>query len=483
MAEGMSRGELVDLVVAQSAAIVELSALWAQALERIAGLEERLAQNSGNSGKSSSGDPAAERQRQADERAEKNNKPGGQKRWAGKQRGSTGHGLAMTDTPDTVVDHHPESCGGCGMSLSAQGDGYERRQLIDLPEIGPTVAEHRVHHHHCDRCGMTTTGEFPAHVRSGVSYGPRVRAYVAYLLARQHIPHRRVAETMADLFGLKISTGTIDSIYSEANRRLKPFITALVILLRSLPVLHADETTDRVGTQTAWMHVASTSTYTLIHASMTRGYEAIRDAGVLIGYRGVIVHDRLTLYWKLKCAKHGLCGAHLLRDLADVAQVATQTAWAGGLARLLVDINTACDQARALGHKAVAPNMRHSFAARYDTLVADGLAANPDPGRKRDRLERRSYNLASAFWTHRAEILRYMNNLNVSFTNNQAERDLRPTKLHRKISGCFRSQTSAQRYTTLRSYLSTTHKNNITTINALTLLYTGNPWMPPTPTN
>ena len=58
---------------------------------------------------------------------------------------------------------------------------------------------------------------------------------MAYLLGRQHIPNRRVAEAMADLFGLEISTGAVDSIYAEAGRRLKGFIVALVALLKEPP--------------------------------------------------------------------------------------------------------------------------------------------------------------------------------------------------------------------------------------------------------
>jgi transposase len=97
-----------------------------------------------------------------------------------------------------------------------------------------------------------------------VSYGPRVRAIVVYLLARQHVPVQRTAEAMADLFGVPISTGTVDAIYNDASRRLVGFIAALVGRLRSLPVLHADETTDRIGTATCWMHVVSTGLFTLI---------------------------------------------------------------------------------------------------------------------------------------------------------------------------------------------------------------------------
>jgi len=123
-------------------------------------------------------------------------------------------------------------------------------------------------------------------------------------------PCRRVAEAASDLFGIKISTGTVDAIYAEAGRRLASFVTALVAVLRSLPMIHADETTDRIATLNCWMHVVSTARYTLIHASATRGWEAVKQAGVLLGYRGVVIYDRLALYWKLETAKHGICGAH-----------------------------------------------------------------------------------------------------------------------------------------------------------------------------
>ena len=472
----------LEALVAKQAKLIEAQQ---QAIERleaeVAELRRQLGQNSGNSGTPPSRDPATERKRQAEERQRRAEAKGaGTKRQRGKQRGTKGKGLEVSATPDAVVDHRPDRCQGCGAQFGHDADSsFAARQVIELPEVRPVVTEHRAHACRCS-CGHLTRAPFPHGVAAPVAYGPRVRAVVAYLLARQHLPTRRVAEAMADLFGLEISTGAVDSVYAEASRRLRSFITALVALLRRQPVLHADETTDRIGTATVWLHVVSTGLYTLIHASTTRGGDAIDEAGVLRGYRGVVVHDRLAMYWKLK-AKHGLCGAHLLRDLADVAAVATQTAWASGLAALLVEISAACDEARQRGLKRLAPARQRSFAARYDALVADGRAANPDPAprRKRDALQRRSHNLVTAFATHRRHVLRFMYDLRVGFTNNQAERDLRPTKLHRKISGCFRSQHGAERFAALRSYLSTTRKNDVPAIDALTRLFNGDPWMPP----
>ena len=112
------------------------------------------------------------------------------------------------------------------------------------------VTEHRAHS--CRRrCGHVSVSAFPEAVRAPVSYGPRVRAVVAYLLGRQHLPNRRVAETLADLYGLSISTGAIDSIYSEASRRLRGFIAALVAFLRTLPVLQPTRPPTGWGRRTA----------------------------------------------------------------------------------------------------------------------------------------------------------------------------------------------------------------------------------------
>ena len=480
-----SHADLVAFVVTLSERVATLESENSDLRAEIAALRSKGSKNSGNSSLPSSRDPAGERQRQASDRRSKRQRgAGGVQRRAGGQPGSAGRSLPLTDTPDVTVEHRPEVCSGCGAGLGdAEIVGVARRQVVDVPPVVPVVTEHRVQTRACGCCGTTTAGVFPDHVRAPISYGPGVRARVVYLLGRQHVPIERCREAMRDLFGVTMSTGTIDSIYADAARRLTGFITALVIVLRNAAVINVDETTDRIGTTTCWMHVVSTRCYTLIHASATRGAQAVKDAGVLIGYRGVIVHDRLALYWQFTRAKHQVCTAHLLRDLASVAEVATQTAWASGLAELLVEINTACDQARAAGHRVLAPTHQRSFAARYDTLVAAARAANPAPldGRKRDRLQRESYNLAVAFATHRQSILRYMRDLDVGMTNNQAERDLRPVKIHRKISSCFRDQTGAERFAHVRSYLSTTRKHDIPAIDALTRLFNNDPWLP-TPT-
>jgi transposase len=64
-----------------------------------------------------------------------------------------------------------------------------------------------------------------------------------------------------------------------------------------------------------------------------------------------------------------------------------------------------------------------------------------------------------------------MENNRVPFTNNQGENDIRMTKVQQKISGCFLSMKGAQTFCTLRGYLSSGRKQDISASEALTLLF------------
>jgi len=78
------------------------------------------------------------------------------------------------------------------------------------------------------------------------------------------------------------------------------------------------------------------------------------------------------------------------------------------------------------------------------------------------------------------DYLRFAADPIVPWDNNPAEREIRMPKLRQKISGGMRTLTGAEHFTALRSYIATTGKHGIDTLDALTKLTTGNPWMPET---
>ena len=131
-----------------------------------------------------------------------------------------------------------------------------------------------------------------------------------------------------------------------------------------------------------------------------------------------------------------------------------------------------------------ARNVEH-LRTRYDTILieAEAEAGNPPPPRHpgtRGRVKQSpAYNFIRRLREHRSEVLRFLTELRVPFDNNQAERNLRMPKFKQKVSGCFRSDTGGDAFTSIRSYFSTRHKQFDDSFNSLVLTVQGQPPMPP----
>lgn len=459
------------LLVERDSALAERDRLIGHLSARVAELEARLGKNSQNSSKPPSSD-AFTKPAPRSLRRKSGRKPG-------KQTGDPGARLEPKPDPDEVVVHTPTACGSCGSDLAtAPVVGDQRRQVFDLPPIRLRAVEHRAQQRMCG-CGRVTTAEFPGQASAPACYGPRVAALGVYLLGRQHLPVDRAAEAMADCFGAPVSTGWLSSLLPSAADRLEGFTAAVRAQLAAAPVAHFDETGGRVAGKLRWVHVAATDTLTMYHRASGRGKDSIDAGGVLPGFTGVAVHDGLTSYRRYEVT-HALCAAHHLRELAGIAE-ATGQEWPTQVADLLVEIHKAVETAKTTGRTALPARRLAGYRRRYRALIAEGKALNPPPPRtgKRGRPKLGpAGSLLRRLDDYQDDVLRFAIDFTVSFDNNQAERDIRMVKLQQKISGGWRSETGADAFLTIRSYLSTARKHHRGALDVLRDLFTGNPWIP-----
>lgn len=434
-------------------------------------LKRRLGLNSTNSSKPPSSDGLG--------RATPNPKRRGSGRRAGKQPGASGSTLELVADPDHTVVHRPDRCvdPDCAADLAGAPEyGRQRRQVFELPEPKMVVTEHQIVAVRCV-CGQVSEGCPPVGVSGRVQYGPGVKAAAVYGRGAQFLPYGRVARLLADLCGANVSAGFVHAVVAEAARRLGPFVSHMAALLHVEKVLHADETPARVGGGLKYVHVACTPALTLFHVG-GRGKDDIDAGGVLPGFDGTIVRDGYAAYIHLSDADHAWCGAHLVRDLRGVHETdPAGQAWAEVMANTLLMAKTVTEQAVAEGRTALREAQVSHIRACYAGAIAYGRAQNP-PNQAGELS--RAGKLVERFHTHRDMILRFVVDLAVPFTNNQAERDLRPVKLQQKISGTWRTLQGLSDFAAVRSYLSTATKHGLDALDVLKSLFTTGPWMPPT---
>jgi len=343
---------------------------------------------------------------------------------------------------------------------------YSARQVFDLPEPPPlVVTEHRAYTCRCGQCGEATRAAFPEGVTAPVQYGARIAAFVVYLLHAQFIPEDRLVELMADLFGVRLAAATIARMSTKAVEHFQGFVAAVCQLVKTAAVKHLDETGFRIGGKTQWLHVAVTAWLSFYRVSPKRG-------SLLEGIIGIVVHDHWKPYYTLKGVLHALCNAHHLRELKALIEI-EQEPWALRMQRLLRQACHATHLARERDGP-LKPSLVNRFQRRYDAIVAEGLAFHeaqpplPVTGRRGRPRRRTGHNLLLRLSTRKDDVLRFLTDPRVPFTNNLAEQAARMMKLRQKISGGFRSEQGARDFAVIRSLIATAKKQGWNIIDTLT---------------
>jgi hypothetical protein len=244
--------------------------------------------------------------------------------------------------------------------------------------------------------------------------------------------------------------------------------------------VHFDETGFRTAGKLAWVHSASSGKHVLVTVHAKRGKEGMTAAGVLPFFRGIAVHDAWKPYDAFEdVAGHALCGAHVLRELVAVTETGTDLdgTWAQQAIDALLALDEAAEAARAAGKPAIDPETRKKHEDWYRQAAATGIALN---AARKGKLQAKRNALATRMQAREGDYLRFARDLRVPFTNNEAERAIRMSKLRIKVSGCMRSMAGAEEFCAVRSYLGTAARHGISGLDALTRAFQGNPWIPET---
>ncbi len=409
------------------ASVRELTGAFVRLDEENRSLRAQLNQTSRNSHKPPSSDPPGAPK---SKRKQSDRKPGGQPGHQGKTRE-----LLPPEDVSRFVPLYPDRCRRCGERLfPGEGDPPPlKHQVSEIPPVTPEVTEYQLHAVPCPCCGELTLPDLPEGVPAG-AFGPRLTAVASLLSGGYRLSKRNVAQILENLFGVKVSLGSIANLEQATSKALADPVEELKEHVKEAEVVHADETSWRERRKRAWLWTAVTAFAAVFLIRRSRGSKVAKE---LLGEEpGIVVSDRYSGYGWIPVRDRQACWSHLKRDFQKIAD-------AGGDAAPVGEGLLACEAKLFTWWHRVREGtlQRSSFRTyvsglrlRVRNLLIEGTMLSDEkvPGMCREILK-----VESALWTFaRVE--------GVQPTNNVAEQNLRHGVIWRKTSFGTHSSTGSE---------------------------------------
>jgi len=399
-------------------------------------------------------------------RAKRSKRPGAKKGHRGTRR-------AKPTRIDGRRVHRLERCPDCGGPLK-KCRNTRTRIIEDLPEdIQPVITEHTLHRDFCPKCRKHVEPVIPD-AMPHATLGHHLVSLTSWFHYGLGVTVAQIVDILGYHLQTRLTPGGLVHRWHRLATVLDPWYRQIAEEARRSSHLHADETGWRVSGQTQWLWCFANAQVCYYMIDRSRGSPALQKF-FTESFEGVLITDFWRAYDGVCADGRQFCLVHLLRELEKVDQKNASDEWRA-FSKML----------RRLVRDAIRLRKREDFApARYTSRIqridqrlcalADAEYEDKDARRLAARLRRTRDHL----WT-------FLDEPEVPFENNFAERMIRPAVILRKNSQSNRSEKGAATQAILMSIYRTLRLRGLnptkTTANALkSYVTTGK--LPPLPTS
>lgn len=456
--EQLSKQEFIDIILRQHQQIIELM----DAFKQLKADHEALIMKFNNKQKPPT---SSKNSSQPPSKDQKSNEPKGKSRHRhGPPKGHEKHEREPVAKPDKVIELRVKSCCKCHVDLKAEdGQLVQVHQITELPEAKAQVIEVRQYQTTCSECGQVQVETAPPGLEMERTFGARLEATVVYYRQEQHMSYERTQLALLNLQGVEISQGGIDRIMQRVGNKAIQAAKLIEETVQKSKVIHSDETGCRVKGNNWWEWVFWTTTSVLHVIRFNRSEDVIKE--VMNGHKAEVWEsDCYSAQLKAPYHQLQLCMAHQLRNLQAVVDTYPTQTWSRAmqiLFRYAIHLNHQRDQLST---------------DDFNTQVAR-IERHCDRLLQRDLAPPEAMRLQRRYLKHRDKLFVYLYRSDVDPTNNVAERALRPSVIHRKVTGCFRSDWGAKAYAAIASVIDTAELSGIRAFDAIQSLF-GSPSLP-----
>jgi len=368
--------------------------------------------------------------------------------------GHRGYGRRIPETINRHIRAFLTHCPDCNTPLS-RTDSIDTHTVSDIPhwkDMQPVTTQYFIERQWCKTCKGEVHAT-PIGVIPGARLGINLVTMITVWRYRFREPLNKIAERLLTHYSLKISEGTLISIFSRTRGWLGPYYDEFLEEIRGSPVKHADETGWRVGGGNWWCWIFSTKKSTVYTIEESRGGGIPRK--ILKGAAGTLVRDDYKGYVSIPLPQQS-CWSHPIRIAKDAAEKENASEEMQLLHKKLKTLF------ELLAEDIAQPFNRKQRMLWYGWYKEDieKIIHTPysaaDAKKLQTRIKNQNTNLLTA--------LLYQG---VPLTNNQAERDLRTMVVTRKISGGSQSEQGAKTHAVNLSVVETICKRKLPLLDTL----------------
>ena len=341
-------------------------------------------------------------------------------------------------------------------------DDYVVRYELAL-EVATKVIEHR----------FASIYLVPEGYNSDVVYDASVKGIASMLHAGHHVALDRVSSILSYLTKGIIAPvkGTLFNFMKEFARKSQPEFAAVLEKSLDESVKYTDGTYITVNGNRAYIRNISTGTSVLYEFLLKKNLKSLSQSLVLPFCHCTLVHDHETALYNYG-TEHGECNAHHLRYLRK-AQEDTGHKWPVLLINFLVGWNQIKQKAMESGGMCLSDIDCAMMKEEFDTLLTLGETENEllrgVVGKYFARMDEAK--LLRRLRKYERNVLLFLYDFNVDFTNNLSERDLRLVKSHFKVSGGFRSQEGASLFCRFQTVYQTMRRMGVDILENLNRIF------------
>jgi transposase len=382
----------------------------------------------------------------------------------GPPQGHEKHERQFVAEPDHVINLRPKNCEICHTDMRAEdGELVKVNQITELPEAKAEVIEVRQYEAACPQCGKKQIEKPPEGLEMDRRFGSRLETTVVYYRQEQHMSYKRTKIALHDLHGTEISQGGIDGIMQRVRIKAIEAAKPIEKTVRESGVINSDETGSRVEGDNWWEWVFCTATAILHVIRANRSKDVIKD---VMGENEAEVwgSDCYSAQLHAPAKKQQLCMSHQIRNLQAAIDAQPTQTWSKAMQMLF-------RYAIHLKHQ------RSQLSVEQFTIQLERINRHCDRLLQRTLASPDAKRLRNRYHKHRQKLFVFLERTDVEPTNNVAERALRPSVIHRKVMGCFRSEWGAKAYAALASVIDTAELSGINAFDAIQSIF-GPPTLP-----